>query len=75
MSKLHNYKEITPRELLYAIGGCIDLRLFHVELREIHVTLEKIILRKLFCVIAYMKLSHSPRKKKKRYSSGFFLRK
>ena len=52
-----------------------DLRLFHVEVREIYATPEKIILRKFFCVIDYANLSHSPRKQFLRMFcvSNFFL--
>ena len=45
-------KEFIPQELFCAIGGCRDLRLFHVELREIYVTLEEIILRESVCFCA-----------------------
>ena len=41
------------------MGGGRDLRLFHVELREIYVTPKKRNLRELFCVIDDAKLSRS----------------
>ena len=41
-AKLRNYQELIPQELFCVIGSCRDLRLFHVELREIYVTPEKI---------------------------------
>ena len=64
-------KRLIPQELFCVIGGCRDLRLFHVELREIPVTPEKIILREFFCVIDYAKVSQSPENN----SSEMFLRK
>ena len=50
--KLHNYQELIPQELFCVIGGCRDLRLFHVELHEIYVSPD---------VIDYAKVSQSPR--------------
>ena len=63
MAKSRNYQEINsliPQEEFGVIGDCRDLRLFHVELREIYITPREIILRELFRVIAYAKLSQSP---------------
>ena len=42
---------IIIQELFCAIGGCKDLRLFHVELRKIYVTPENLFLNEFFCVI------------------------
>ena len=50
-------KKLTPQELSCVIGGCRDLRLFHVELRKIYLTPDKIILRELFCAIGSCELS------------------
>ena len=41
-------KKCIPQELFCVLSGCADLRLFHVDLREIYVTPEKIILREFF---------------------------
>ena len=57
--KYRNYQEFIPQEQFCVISGCRDLRLFHVEEREMYVTLEKITLRELFCVIDYAKVSQS----------------
>ena len=55
-------KKRIRRELFCVIGTCRDLRLFHVELREVYTTPEKPILRELFCVIDCTKLSQSSQK-------------
>ena len=55
-------KKLIPQELFCVIGDRRDLRLVHVELREIYVTPKKIFLREVFCVIDYEKPSQSPRK-------------
>ena len=55
-------KKLIPQELFSVIGDSRDLRLVHVELREIYVTPKKIFLREFFCVIDYAKPSQSPRK-------------
>ena len=61
-----------PQNLFCVIGGCRDLRLFHVELREIYVAPEKILLREFFCVIDCAKLSQSPPKCTKNLLRLFF---
>ena len=55
-------KKLIPQEVFSVIGDRRDLRLGHVELREIYVTPKKIFLREFFCVIDYAKPSQSPRK-------------
>ena len=55
-------KKSIPQELFCVVGGCRDLRLFHVELRDIHAPPENILFRELLAAIGYEKLSHSPRK-------------
>ena len=49
-------EKLIPQEFFCIIGGRRDHRLFHVELRDMFVTLEKTILTELFCVIDHAKL-------------------
>ena len=55
-------KKLIPQEIFCVSGDRRDLRLFHVELREIFVTPKKRFLREFFCVIDYVKSSQPPRK-------------
>ena len=55
-------KKLIPQELFCVIGDRRDLRLVHVELREIYVTPKKLSLGEIVFVIDYAKPSQSPRK-------------
>ena len=48
-------KKFIPQALFCIIGDRRDLRLFHVELRDIYVTPKRIFLRDFFCAIDYAK--------------------
>ena len=55
-------KKLIPQEFFCVIGDRRDLRLVHVELREIYVNPKKIFLGEFFCAIDYAELSQWPRK-------------
>ena len=68
MANLRNFQEMSSPRIILRNWQLQRLRLFHVELRHIYVTPEKIILGEFFCVFDYANCRNHPGNN----STGFF---